>query len=80
MVLEPEEIAAAVPESDKLLRVEAFIPCAEVDTLYLDRPYYLTPADESAETAFAVIRDGLAKAQGRGGGARRPVPARAQRA
>lgn len=61
VVLEPEEIAAAVPEGDKRLRVEAFISCAEIDTLYLDRPYYLTPADKSAKTAFAVIRDGLMK-------------------
>ncbi|NKF33976.1 Ku protein, partial [Pseudomonas sp. BGM005] len=26
VVLEPEEVAAAVPESDKTLKVEAFIP------------------------------------------------------
>src|SRR5690242_4367346 len=35
VVLKPEEIAAAVPEVDKRLRVEAFLPCDEVDTLYL---------------------------------------------
>jgi len=61
VLLEPEEIAAAVPEGDKLLRVEAFLDCSEVDTLYLDRPYYLTPAEKGAEAAFAVVRDGLAK-------------------
>ena len=58
--LDAEEIAAAVPESDKRLAVRAFVPCAEVDTLFLDRSYYLTPAAGNAETAFAVIRDGLA--------------------
>jgi DNA end-binding protein Ku len=63
VVLEPEEIAAAVPESDKTLQVEAFVACGEVDTLFLDRPYFVTPAEESAETAFAVIRDGLSKAK-----------------
>ncbi len=61
VVLDADEVAAAVPEGDKRLRVEAFVACDEVDTLYLDRPYYLTPAEESAETAFAVIRDGLVK-------------------
>ena len=61
VILEAEEIASAVPESDKVLRLEAFVPCAEVETLFFDRPYYLTPAEEAAETAFAVIRDGLAK-------------------
>lgn len=61
VVLDPEEIDAALPESDKRLSVEAFVPCDEVDTLYLDRPYYLTPAEASGETAFAVVRDGLDK-------------------
>lgn len=61
VLLEPEEIAAATPESDKLLHVEAFVDCAGVETLYLDRPYYLTPSDKDAETAFAVVRDGLVK-------------------
>lgn len=61
VVLDVDELAEAIPESDKTLRVEVFIPCAEIDTLYFDRPYYLTPDGEAAETAFAVIRDGLAK-------------------
>ena len=61
VVLEPVEVAELVPDSDKVLHLEAFVPCSEVDTLFLDRPYYLTPADESAEAAFAVVRDGLAR-------------------
>jgi len=59
VVLEPEEIAAAIPESDKTLAVETFIPCAEVDPLYLDRPYYLAPGDDVAAGVFAVIRAGM---------------------
>src|SRR3981189_2357843 len=38
---EPEVIATAIPESDKTLAVEAFIPCAGVDEVFFDRPYYL---------------------------------------
>lgn len=59
VLLEPEDIASAVPESDKTLAVDAFVACGKVDTLFFDRPYYLTPADDSAQTAFAVIREGL---------------------
>ena len=62
------------PRATRRCSVEAFIPCAEIDTLYFDRPYYLTPAERGAETAFAVIRDGLAQAQGGGAGAHRAVP------
>lgn len=57
--IEPGEIAAAVPESDKTLAVQAFIPCDGVDDVYFDRPYYLAPASPVAEQAFAVIRQGM---------------------
>ena len=45
VVIEPEEIAETAPESDKTLDMEAFLACADVDTVYFDRPYYLAPAD-----------------------------------
>jgi DNA end-binding protein Ku len=61
VILEPDEIAELIPDSDKVLHLEAFVPCSDVDTLFLDRPYYLTPADASAQGAFAVVRDGLAR-------------------
>lgn len=59
VVLEPEEIAAAVPESNKTLTVEAFIACNDIDTVYLDRPYYLAPSDEASTEAFVLIRDAM---------------------
>ncbi|WP_333816280.1 non-homologous end joining protein Ku [Tabrizicola sp.] len=59
VLLEAEEIAAAVPDSDKTLSIESFLPCADIDTLYFDRPYYLAPADPASVEAFAVLRDGM---------------------
>jgi DNA end-binding protein Ku len=59
VILEPEELAAAIPEGDKTLAIGSFIPCGEVDTTYFDKPYYLTPGDEASEAAFAVIREGM---------------------
>jgi DNA end-binding protein Ku len=61
VVLEPDEITAVIPESDKTLRVETFLPCSEIDKLYFDRPYYLTPADDASGKGFAVIRNGMRK-------------------
>ncbi len=61
VILEPDEIAAAIPESDKTLAVETFIPCDQVDDLYFDRPYYLTPSGAGADKAYAVLREGLRK-------------------
>ncbi|HEY4250912.1 MAG TPA: Ku protein [Roseomonas sp.] len=59
IVLEPEEVAAAVPDSDKTLSVSAFLACGEIDDVYFDRPYYLAPGDRHAEDAFKLIRDGM---------------------
>lgn len=59
VMLDPEEIAAATPVSDKRLTVSAFVGCDEVDDVYFDRPYYLAPSDRSGEAAFQLIREGL---------------------
>ncbi|MBM3090343.1 Ku protein [Ensifer sp. T173] len=58
VVLEPEEMAEAVPESDKTLKIEAFIPCSQIDTIYFDKPYYLAP-DKLGTDAFVLLRDGM---------------------
>jgi DNA end-binding protein Ku len=59
IVLDPDEVAAAVPDSDKTLSVSAFIGCDDIDDLYFDKPYYLVPADAHAAEAFALIREGM---------------------
>jgi DNA end-binding protein Ku len=62
LVIDPDEIAAAIPESDKTLEIEAFIPCADVDDVYFDKPYYLTP-DKMGSDAFSALRDGMKKSK-----------------
>jgi DNA end-binding protein Ku len=62
VVLEPDEIAAAVPESDKTLKIEAFVPCDEIDDVYFDKPYYLAP-DRMGADAFRLLRDGMRQAR-----------------
>ena len=63
IALEPDEVAAAVPESDKVLHVKAFLECSEIDDVYFDRPYYLAPSAPAGEEAFALIREGMRKQQ-----------------
>ncbi|HLS19651.1 MAG TPA: Ku protein [Paracoccaceae bacterium] len=62
VILDPEGIAAAVPESDKTIHIKTFIACNEVDTLYFDRPYIIAPSDEAAGEAFAVLCKGMRQA------------------
>lgn len=56
VILEPDEIRDAVPESDKRLELSAFLSCDQIDTLYLERPYFLAPADRRSVEAYELIR------------------------
>lgn len=62
IILEPDEVAAAVPDSNKTLKIDAFIPCNEIDDVYFDKPYYLAP-DKMGTDAFVLLRDGMKTAK-----------------
>ncbi|HVJ32634.1 MAG TPA: Ku protein [Terriglobia bacterium] len=62
VVLEPEEISATIPVSNKTLDIGAFIGCDHIDSIYFDRPYYLAPADKEATETFYLIREGMKRA------------------
>ncbi|NLS04015.1 Ku protein [Rhizobium sp. P32RR-XVIII] len=55
IVIEGDEIAGIMPESDKVMDVEGFIPLDEIDKLFFDKPYYLAPVDEHDEEALRLI-------------------------
>lgn len=57
----PNEIAAALPQSDKTLAIESFLPCEAIDTVYFDKPYYLAPSGPAAEEAFVLLRQAMRK-------------------
>jgi DNA end-binding protein Ku len=59
LLVEEEEIEAVQIESSHTLNFDGFVNKADIDPIYLDTPYYLAPADEVSEEAFAVIRDAL---------------------
>lgn len=58
VLFEPDELAAAVPPSDKTLRIQSYVPFTEIDDLYFDKPYYLLP-DRLGEETFVLIRDAM---------------------
>jgi DNA end-binding protein Ku len=62
VIIDPDEIAAAVPDSNKTLEIEAFIACSDVDDVYFDKPYYLTP-DKIGSDAFTALRDAMEKSK-----------------
>src|SRR4051812_23020905 len=55
--IEPEELEAVEIESARTIDIDKFVPEAEIDKRYYDKPYYIVPDGKTAEEAFAVIRD-----------------------
>jgi len=55
IVIEGEEMAGVMPESDKVLNVQNFVPYSEINKLYFDKPYYLAPVSEDDEEALGLI-------------------------
>ncbi|MFG1200906.1 Ku protein [Xanthobacter aminoxidans] len=60
VTIAPEEAAAVLPDNDKTISIDAFLPCDDIDTVYLDRPYFLAPVDEAAAEVFDLLRRGMA--------------------
>jgi DNA end-binding protein Ku len=60
LIIEEEEIEAVQIESSHTMDLEGFVDKSDIKQIYLDTPYYLTPADKVSEEAFAVIREALA--------------------
>ena len=61
LLVEEDEIDAVQVESSHTLSIESFVDRADNPPIYFDTPYYVTPADEVSEEAFAVIRQAMAK-------------------
>ena len=59
VIIEPKEIQEAIPESDKTIRIDKFIPCPEIDTAYFDKPYFMTASGTVGDEGFALISEGL---------------------
>jgi len=59
VLLDDEEIEAVKIESRKTLDLVQFVDADEIDVLYYEKPYFVVPADDLAEEAYAVLRDAL---------------------
>ena len=60
--IDKEELDALRTESERALKIDAFIPCDAIDLRYFDgRMYYLAPDGAAAEEPYAVIAEALAQ-------------------
>ncbi len=55
----PDELDAVEVEATHTIDIEKFVPAAEIDRRYYDKPYYIAPNGKTGAEAFAVIRDAM---------------------
>ncbi|WP_274627425.1 Ku protein [Arvimicrobium flavum] len=59
--IEPDDIKALKPVSEHTLAISEFVDQDEIDQRYLEKPYYLIPADRASSESYALFRDALKK-------------------
>jgi DNA end-binding protein Ku len=57
--IDEDELKGVEIESTHTVDIEGFVPKAQIDNRYLDKPYYITPGGKVGADAFAVIRDAM---------------------
>src|SRR4249919_3045239 len=60
VVLEPEDIKSAAPESHDAIEVEGFVDVNAIGPQYFEKPYVLVPA-KKAEKGYVLLREALEK-------------------
>jgi DNA end-binding protein Ku len=60
VVLEKEEADAAAGDRTRIVEVEHFVPLADIDPVFYDKPYYVGPRD-GGEAAYKLLHAGLEK-------------------
>lgn len=61
LLIEPEDIKRLKPSAEHMLEVDETVDAASIDQRYLDKPYYVVPADAMSQEPFAVIQKALQK-------------------
>ena len=59
VTVEDEELDAIEVESTHTIEIDKFVPASDIDTRFLDSPYYVVPTDKVGQDAFAVVRDAM---------------------
>ena len=59
VVVTEEDFARVRVEATQTFDIRRFVPAADVEDLYFNYPYYVTPQGKSAVKAYALLRDAL---------------------
>lgn len=61
VLLSDEELAAAAPHKSQTIDVECFVRSEQIDPVFYDRPYVLSPRDEAAARAYALLGEAMSR-------------------
>src|SRR5258708_17440118 len=59
VVVSNDEINAVKLESTRMIDIERFVDLKEIDRIYWDTPYYVTPSGKAGLDAYVVIREAM---------------------
>jgi DNA end-binding protein Ku len=57
LLVEDAELETIEIASTHTIEIDSFVPRAQIDQRFLDRPYYITPSEPVGQEASAVIRE-----------------------
>lgn len=63
VVVERDELAALDPRASRLIDILDYVEAAEIDPIYYDRAYYLTPDGEIAAKPYRLLLEAMARAE-----------------
>jgi DNA end-binding protein Ku len=55
----PAPASVPRPQNSRTIEIEHFVPRAQIDPRYYEKPYYIAPRDLVGQEAFAVIREAM---------------------
>ncbi len=61
VVIEDSELRKLAPGRSELIDVTDFVELKEIDPVYFQKSYYLAPRNASAEKAYALLREAMAR-------------------
>lgn len=59
VIVDPNELEQLAPEASRLICIQAYVDQSEIDPVYYDRAYYLTPDGEVARKAYRLLTEAM---------------------
>lgn len=62
VLVDPDELDEIAPGRSRTIEITDFVDASEIDPIYYQKTYYLAPANEAAERAYALLTSAMEEA------------------